>query len=132
MGQELFLDCRGIQTWVMDRRFVQVPQLGMAELGFPTCPVPSPVPSMVFWVQVLCFSSQHLTLSRGSQQGFPEWDRSLSLSRLDKASQVGGQAGAGMSSNHPGNSSAGLGTAPPLPCGYRLTSLGPQRERPSI
>lgn len=38
--QELFLDCEEIETQVVALRLVQVPQLGMAELRFPTCPVP--------------------------------------------------------------------------------------------
>lgn len=107
--------------------------------GFPLAQRP-PHPSMVFWVQVLCFSSQHPTPSRGNQQGFPEWDRSLYPSRLGKASQVDGQAGAfqshpsrgaGMSSNHPGHSSAGLGTAPALALALGSLAWGHREKDPA-
>lgn len=43
MPRVLFLDCKEIRTLVMELRLVQLPQLGLAELGFPTCPL-SPLP----------------------------------------------------------------------------------------
>lgn len=40
----LFLDCKEIGAPVVELRPVQAAQLGMAELGFPTCPLSSPAP----------------------------------------------------------------------------------------
>lgn len=84
-----FLDCKEIKIWVIELRLVQVPQMEMAELGFPTCPVPSPVPP---WRSGSKSSvSPHSTPppAEAGCKGFQSGDASYSPARLDRASQVG-------------------------------------------
>ena len=119
----------------MELRLVRVSWLGMEELGSPRCLVPSAAPHQ-FWVQGLCFPSQHLTSCKG--RSFQHDDRSLSLAGLDRASQVGGKQAIHSRATRvekleccPATlkNLTSLGTAPATLPGFGLTSLGPQRER---
>lgn len=113
---------------------------GNGRSGISHLPRALPCPSLAFWLQGLCFPSQHPPSAQAGSRSFQNCDRSLSLATMDRTSQVGDKQAvhsrargeAGMSSSHPGNSTVSLGTARGHASWFWAHLPGAAGQRPSV